>query len=559
MFFPIIVKQSRIVFSNMREFLNYIRSNLRNSIKEGVIIFYPFLLFFIYSFSLINNPKQLLKENISVFFSALIMFSLYLLFRHWKRKTFLILLYIIFASGIFLKTGFYILYGSAFSASAVFIIFETNLYEAIDFVEFYMNPKLFFLLFLLLIPLGFIIFLKQKKTFLSNRKAFNLLLLSTILISSVLILLKFEKEHILGVSFHAYKDYREVKKRMISDFSDRISPGITNLQQDSIPEEEIHIVIIGESTTSRHMQLYGYKKETNPLLKEIDNELFIFNSVISPHTHTILSLEKMLTLSNYENPIPEKNASVVQLVNQAGYTTYWVSNQRPMGFHESVSTNIAKAATKKYFTTSNEYGFQETKDDVIFPVLKTIMKEPDKKKVIFIQLIGTHSPYSKRYPSEFSKFDSDKDLLLFPSENAQKIRNEYDNAILYNDFILRSIIEILRKTNTYGSLTYFSDHGEDVFETMDFVGHNEYHATKPMYEIPFIIWLSEKYNNRHHERIPSAYLQRRYNAEDFIFTLADLLSIDFDENDISRSIINSNFKSRTRWIKEVINYDNREE
>lgn len=229
-----------------------------------------------------------------------------------------------------------------------------------------------------------------------------------------------------------------------------------------------------------------------------------------------------------------------------------------MGFHESVSTNIAKAADKKYFTTSNEYGFQETKDEVIFPVLENIMKEPDKKKMIFIQLIGTHTPYSKRYPAEFAKFDRDKDDLLFPSEHAQNTRNEYDNAILYNDYILKSIIDILRKSNTHSTLTYFSDHGEDVFDTMDFAGHNEYHATKPMYEIPFIIWLSEEYSTGNHKKIQTEFLRRRYNAEDFIYTLADLLAIDFDEKESSRSIIHTEFKKRTRWIKEGIDYDNQE-
>src|SRR5690625_5738100 len=103
------------------------------------------------------------------------------------------------------------------------------------------------------------------------------------------------------------------------------------------------------------MQLYGYKKETNPLMMEIKEELFIFDSVISPHVHTILSLEKMLSLANYDQPKPTENASIIQLANQAGFTTYWISNQRPIGIHESVATNISRAADKKYFLTSEEY------------------------------------------------------------------------------------------------------------------------------------------------------------------------------------------------------------
>ena len=50
------------------------------------------------------------------------------------------------------------------------------------------------------------------------------------------------------------------------------------------------------------MSLYGYKQETNPLLKKIEKEgdLYKFIDVISPHSTTILSLEKALTFYNYE-------------------------------------------------------------------------------------------------------------------------------------------------------------------------------------------------------------------------------------------------------------------
>lgn len=522
--------------------------------KEGALILYPFLVFLLYSIFSINNTKQFIKENISVAISCAIIFSLFQLIKN-NKKTALTLLYLFFALGIFIKISFYILYGTKFSSSAVFIIFETNLFEAYDFLEFYMNSKLILLLISLLLPLVVLPFFKWENTVYRNSRILKLFFISVIISSGILIFKKFKTEHILSIAMHSYQDYRIVKKQMAFDFSENISPNIQNIKRSAeLNQEEIHIVVIGESTTTWHMQLYGYHKETNPLLTEIRDELFIFDSVISPHTHTILSLEKMLSYSNYENQKPERNASIVQLANQAGFTSYWISNQRPIGFHESVATNIAKAAHKKYFVTSDEYGTQEVMDEAILPVLDQVLNEPAQKKVVFIQLIGTHSPYYKRYPTEFAKFDNDIDDLLFPSKNAQKIRNQYDNAVLYNDFIIRSFIEKLRNTNTYSSLVYFSDHGEDVFDTMDFVGHNEYHATRPMYEIPFLIWLSEHSNNNFF--IPSEFLKRRYNAEDFIHSFADLLSIDFDEKESTRSLINLDYKKRIRWIKENIDYDN---
>src|SRR5690606_14130732 len=97
---------------------------------------------------------------------------------------------------------------------------------------------------------------------------------------------------------------------------------------------QTYVVIIGESTSARNMGLYGYYRNTNPLLTEIKDELLIFNDVISPHTHTIPSLNKMLSLSNFENPDVIHCGSIVQLANAAGFSTYWISNQQPIGIHE---------------------------------------------------------------------------------------------------------------------------------------------------------------------------------------------------------------------------------
>lgn len=544
----------------MRQILKHFYTILSDHKREFAIFFFPYIVFFFYSFFLIENSKQLLKENISVAISGFITYCIYLLVRKWsKRFSLFAFLYLFFSLGVFIKVGFYLLYNLPFSSSAVFIVFETNLYEAYDFLELYLNIKLFALLFSLIAPLILIFFIRKKKYSVSTKNdwIFNLLLITAISINGVILIKKFKNHHLLLISTNSYKEYREIKKQMAFNFSENKSPNLTEVKRHFIPDEpEVHVVVIGESTTNWHMQLYGYEKETNPLLMEIKEELFIFDSVISPHVHTILSLEKMLSLANYDQPKPTENASIIQLANQAGFTTYWISNQRPIGIHESVATNISRAANKKYFLTSEEYFLQESLDEATFPILEKIIKEPAKRKVIFIQLIGTHTAYYKRYPKEFSKFDGDEDELLFPSDNAQTLRNQYDNAVLYNDFVIRNLIEILRKSNTSSSLIYLSDHGDEVFDTVDFVGHSEYRATRPMYEIPFIIWYSKKARAENlSPKIHEDYLQRRYNAEDFIHTFADLLSIDFKEKDNSRSVINRHFQRRTRWVKEGVDYD----
>lgn len=541
----------------MRKLLKHFYSILSNHKKEFAIFLFPYLIFFAYSLFLIDSSKQLIKENLSVAISCFITYCIYLFVRKWRKRILLLaLLYSFFALGIFLKVGFYLLYDLPFSSSAIFIVFETNLYEAYDFLELYLDLKLIVLLILLFAPLILIFFTRKKKYNISSKKdkIFSFSLIIVVSISGIILLKKFKNQHLLIELARSFKEYRAIKERMVFNFSENKSSFLTDVKRYLIPEEsEVHVVVIGESTTNWHMQLYGYEKETNPGLMEIKEELFVFDSVISPHVHTILSLEKMLSLANYEQPKPSENASIIQLANQAGFTTYWISNQRPIGLHESVATNISKAADKKYFLTPEDYFSQESLDEAILPILEKTLKDPTKRKVIFIHLIGTHIAYSKRYPEEFSKFDADQDTLLYISDNAQTLRNQYDNAVLYNDYIIRNLIEILRKNNTHSSLTYFSDHGDEVFDTVDFVGHSEYRATRPMYEIPFIIWFSDTTFGS--SFLSKEYLNRRYNAEDFIHTFADLLSIDFSEKDNSRSVINHRFQRRTRWVKEGVNYD----
>ena len=42
-------------------------------------------------------------------------------------------------------------------------------------------------------------------------------------------------------------------------------------------------------------------------------------------------------------------------------------------------------------------------------------------------------------------------------------------------------------------MLFLSDHGEELYTDLNIAGHNEDTPTKSMYEIPFILWQSEKY------------------------------------------------------------------
>jgi heptose-I-phosphate ethanolaminephosphotransferase len=216
---------------------------------------------------------------------------------------------------------------------------------------------------------------------------------------------------------------------------------------------------------------------------------------------------------------------------------------------------MGNAAKHKYYVNSDDYTY-DAYDEKIFPSLDKILKGETTKKMIFIHLIGTHGAYKRRYPKSKDYFSTENPLTKFKhSQSLEKI-NHYDNAVRYNDSIVRTIIEKVKKQNTNSYVLYFSDHGDEVYDTVDFSGHSEGIGSKPMYDVPFVVWLSKKYKqNKHPFLATNDLLNRSYNLEDFIHGFSDLSNISFDQIDLSKSIFNSEYIKTKRMIKNGVDYD----
>ena len=96
----------------------------------------------------------------------------------------------------------------------------------------------------------------------------------------------------------------------------------------------VFVLVIGESETRNHMQVYGYDRETTPWLQDQreNRENITFSNAYSNHTHTVPVLTYALSENNQYNEIALQDAySIVEAANAAGYETYWLSNQRKLG------------------------------------------------------------------------------------------------------------------------------------------------------------------------------------------------------------------------------------
>lgn len=460
---------------------------------------------------------------------------------------------------LLIKLNFYHIYQVKLSASALFVIFETNAQETSEFLEVYISSTFLFLAGIFIMYLLFYAYALFKRKIVFQLEVTPLFktilkfgLLCFAVVSAYLIHWKFSEFNILYTTKTSYADYKTTKKLIKETLAQPTSPYLKGVKKDS-SAPKIGVVIIGESTNRNHMSLYGYYRNTNPLLAK-QKELWISKDVITPHVHTVTALDKILTLNSFENKRREDNASIIQLANQAGYKTFWLSNQRPVGINETVPTLIGYAANEKKFLNTDNYN-RKSYDEVLLPAFNEALQDPAPYKMIFLHLSGTHLGYKERYPGTYKHF-KDTPKTKFQHERAYQFINEYDNSVRYNDFIINELLEQLKAQQTSSYMLYFSDHGDDVFDDHDNAGHSEDIGTNGMFEIPYITWVSPQFKEQLKSNLEVSKIEnRKYLLDDFIHAFADLSQISFHGLDKTKSIYDSTYVEKPRLIKGKIDYD----
>jgi heptose-I-phosphate ethanolaminephosphotransferase len=346
-------------------------------------------------------------------------------------------------------------------------------------------------------------------------------------------------------SFARFTVYNNKMKQMLN-LKDNIQDVHCSLQND-IPHT--FVIVIGESASKYHQSIYGYQRNTTPYQDTLKNngELLVYTDVKTPHTNTRDALEKVLSFANCQYPKEMlKKPNIVDIVNAATFsdgkhfTSYWISNQE--------LTNIYQSPVC-FMCSKNSAHFIDIKGGNDFPVIEEfqkILSDTAANKVIFLHLAGNHFTYSSRYTSEFNKFNYQKDGLIdrdFRTDRMKQTIDEYDNSILFGDYVLHSIIEAVRSIDHSSFLIFFSDHGEEVYDESNFLGHHsEFYPTKYQVEVPFILWRNKKYI----DEVLGLNVNTScpYNNEDFIHSLGTLMQLKYPALDSTRSIFSPYFTVR---------------
>lgn len=310
------------------------------------------------------------------------------------------------------------------------------------------------------------------------------------------------------------------------------------------------IVILGESYSYFHSSLYDYEKATNPLLQNelLQGDLTIFDNVIAPSDHTSAVMRSIFSVGDGLSNTPLFPACF----KNAGYRTIMYNNQYFIGEGERFFLSDLDISSAMFSArNANGYAFDGN--------LVAAMNPVDSNSLCIIHLMGQHYSYEDRYPKEFKQFTADDYDKSKYTDRQREFIAHYDNATLYNDYVIDQIIKKHEDKNCI--LIYFSDHGEEVFECRDYMGHgNAAHSPNIdlQIKVPFMIWASDKYQQNYPDKMER--IKRAINfpitTNDIGHFLLDLADIRTEWLDYSRSFISDQYDTtRHRIVLNSIDYD----
>jgi heptose-I-phosphate ethanolaminephosphotransferase len=528
-------------------------------------------LFFWYFSGVIQTlllPTTSIQGFRSAFFMSFIWLAPVLLFPRWTRFIAAILGLIFWAVSL-ISLGYWAIYGREFSPGVIFTIFETNATETKEFLSQYFTLRLAFIITIYTF-IACLLWKKLRPVYLSrfHAGAIALFVILSILgspyikyftgsISFAGATRKLQLKMEPATPWQLVMGYLQYRKQLnsIQAFlhdNDSLAP-FENLVDVNGDVPRTLVLIIGESTTSRRMSLYGYLRKTTPHLDALKEQaqLVVFNDVIASRPYTTGMFQQALSFANQEEPnryLTEPN--LMNLMKQAGYKVFWITNHITISNSNTLTLTFSQQADEtRYMNNQRVHNSSTQYDQVVFEPFAKILNDSAPKKFIVIHLLGAHTKYSARSPDDYKKFIT-RDATPEPLSNSQvKTYNDYDNAILYNDFVVSSLIDIFSKSDPNGFLIYFSDHGEEVFHEPPYqtLGRYEDAPTVDMYAIPFILWMSSIWKKTHSNDFNSM-IDRKYSTEHFIHTWSDLAGLHYDRFQPELSIVSPDFKERIRKI-----------
>ncbi|RLA82848.1 MAG: hypothetical protein DRG78_06005 [Epsilonproteobacteria bacterium] len=488
-----------------------------SSIKY-ILIFIPFV-FVVNNAIIIEKFIKWFSDKGILDTTGLIAYMIVGLFLSIALFTILAHKYIIKGFSIFIlicstaATYFISKYDIAVDRSMILNVWYTDSTETLSLLS---SDMALHILFLTVIPAIIII---RTKIIFDRPVKHSLKLIATFAIAIIIALaavyLKFNSIHKAGNKSNKYIAYQIVPVNFLIGMGSAVKHYIKrNYKFDSAPvkiegkvlskDDLIVVLAIGEAARQKSLSLYGYKRDTNPLLSQKD-DIFTLNG-IAKYGSTIYALPNILSRDDIKLP---------SITSALGIPTSCYSNFKLYG----------NCGTVKEVMVSNCGHGGKCYDEDVIPLLKKDLESytSGQKMVVLHIGAGSHGPvYGDRFPPEFQYYKprcTDPDVINNCTK--EELYNSYDNSIRYMDYVVSNLIDTLEEIKKPYVFIYLSDHGESLLEE-----GRIFHGMPPgvdlpaeQAQVPLLIKSSMPIGIKK---------QEEYKQQAIYDTILDLLSIETD-------------------------------
>ena len=329
----------------------------------------------------------------------------------------------------------------------------------------------------------------------------------------------------------------------------------------SCSEDSINVVfVLGESFIKAHSSLYGYPLKTMPNMekeKEKGN-LFVFEDLVTPYNGTSNAMKNLFCLNDMSQG--EKWYQSIywpQLLKKAGYKLYLWDNQKNFDkhhgntFYEMYSHQVVNVCYDRMNETAYDYD-----EDIVVDFKKNGYVNYGGKNYVWFHLMGQHFAFADKCPNDKKVFQI-KDIKRtdgYLTNEMKQVIADYDNAVHYNDEVLKSIIDLFRNTNSV--LVFISDHGEEAYDyraktsrpAMETGLESEYAHCQ--YDVPLFVWCSDQYLKKHKDVIKELKSSKGHSSmsDKIGYSMLRLAQVKTKYYVPQRDITNMNFQKTKRTI-----------
>jgi lipid A ethanolaminephosphotransferase len=250
------------------------------------------------------------------------------------------------------------------------------------------------------------------------------------------------------------------------------------------------VLVVGETVRAQNWGLDGYARQTTPELAGLD--VINFPDVSACGSSTEVSLPCLFSAvgrRDYDEDRIRGQQSLLHVLDHAGVEVAWIDNQTGCkGVCEGLEEERIPADADPALCDGGH-----CLDAILLDRLAARLSAAPRDSVLVLHPLGNHGPsYFRRYPPAFARFQPTCTSDDLGDCSGEAITNSYDNAVLYTDHLLASMIAILRAQQDRDvALLYVSDHGESLGERGLWL-HGVPWTIAPAEQtrVPMLLWLS---------------------------------------------------------------------